>query len=388
MMNDILNIPKNKIFGMFDVYSSYIQKLQKLRKDYNISDNSNFNIFSSISDVYHKENLHSDIIRLILDPETDEIGNPENIKLFVKMLRKKKPELKIMLGKNVNVEREKGRIDILLYDDENAIIIESKINYHEDEPNQIGGYYEKISKEWRVNAIVYLTLTPEQTLNEKRSIKNPKTRKKIKELGLIIPIPVIDEKGETNFSDHFIGECYKVNSKKVIPRVYYSEYNKLLKHLGGDAMFMDEDMVVIKEIYEDKQKLQNFTLFGGLWKRKDKVITKIIRELLQEKNFQMHIDDKIFMCRKIDADVSLCFHLKNFTFGFIYTPGTKKSFSKVREELESLLKKKELKDIFCKDDTESDETTVWRCINFNKMGSFENILTNFEILEKLYKGSR
>jgi hypothetical protein len=163
-INNILSIPKGKIRRLFYEFSTYIQSSKKLKKDYNIVNNTNFNIFSSISDIYYRENFHSDIIKLILDPLTEKIGNPENIKLFIKTLKKINPKLKISIGKNITVEREKGRIDVLLYDENNnAIIIENKINFAGDRYDQIGRYYLTAKNRGLiVNAIVYLTLTPEK----------------------------------------------------------------------------------------------------------------------------------------------------------------------------------------------------------------------------------
>jgi len=71
--NYLDNIPstaKNKILKTLDEFSEYICFVKEKTKEYNIGNNSNFNIFSSISDIYYRENLHSDIIKFILDPST------------------------------------------------------------------------------------------------------------------------------------------------------------------------------------------------------------------------------------------------------------------------------------------------------------------------------
>ena len=382
-MNNVLKMPKQKIWAFFDEFIAYAQSLQKIIKDYNIVNNSNFNIFSSISDIYYRENFHSDIIKLILDPTTEKIGNSKNIELFVKLLKKIKPTLKIMIGKNISIEREKGRIDILLYDDKNnAIIIENKINFAEDQDDQLGRYYSTtIKKGLTVNAIVYLTLIPEKILDIEYSIKNKELRDKIKDL--IIPISVINKSKGIKFSDDFIEKCL-TNSENIVSRVYYSEYNELIKHLGGTAMTMDLDRDAIKDIYTDREKLTKFNLFGSLWDKRWDVIKGIIKEQLEENDFQIHPDDKNTMYCKIDDIVSLGYHLKDLSFGFVYTPGTKK-FSKIHDRLKSIVENKKLKNIFNKSSADSNDGWAWKDIDIDKIGNFENIIINFNMLRELYK---
>ena len=96
-LEDILNISKHRVFTFLEGFEEFYQKALEHKK-YDLLDESRFNIFTSISSIYHRENLHSDILKLILDPNTGEIGNPENIKLFVNLLRKLKPELQIELN--------------------------------------------------------------------------------------------------------------------------------------------------------------------------------------------------------------------------------------------------------------------------------------------------
>ena len=53
-----------------------------------------FNIFSAISDTYKKENYCSDILKLILDPNTDEIGNPKYLYEFLLFIGISEKEIK------------------------------------------------------------------------------------------------------------------------------------------------------------------------------------------------------------------------------------------------------------------------------------------------------
>jgi hypothetical protein len=270
------------------------------------------------------------------------------------------------------------------------------MNFHDDEPDQIGRYYVAARKMGlKVNAIVYLTLIPyPDTKLDKvkvRSIKNEKIRKKIEDLGLFVPISVIDKKGEINFSDHFIEECYKINSKNDISKVYYSEYNELIKYLGGNAMANTLYTDAIKEIYADEKKLDAFNSFGELWDKRWDVVAGIIDERLEKEKFKKHpdSDNKNTMYYEIDNGISIGYYLypkkKQLGFGFSYTPGAKKFTKELQDELKELLDNKKLKDIFYNWPVDGPvEWLVYKYIDINKIGNFENIFANFETLKELY----
>ena len=102
-----------------------------------------FNIFTAISDTYYKENLHSDILALILDPHTEKIGNITYLKTFLEdtdglFHTDFKPYFQD--ENSVEVCREAGDTDILVHNGQYGIIIENKINKAPDMPNQLCRY--------------------------------------------------------------------------------------------------------------------------------------------------------------------------------------------------------------------------------------------------------
>jgi hypothetical protein len=326
--------------------------------------------------------MHSDIIALILDPSTEKIGNDKNIDLFVKLLKKIKPKLKITIGEDITVEREKGRIDILIYDsDNNSIIIENKINFAKDEKDQLGRYYKNcLRRGLDVKAIVYLTLSPEKELDIEFSIKDSKLREDIKDL--IIPLSVVNKKGESNFADDFIGKC-ESNSDNNIAEVYYSEYRELLKSLGGNIMTNDLDHATLKEIYANKERLDAFNMFGALWNKRKKLLPDIIGELLKENDFIEHPDDEkvLYLKLKIDDNISLGFALKDWAFGFVYT--SKKISKKLQDDLKIILDNIKLKDIFWKDPPYADEWWVCKYVEMDKIRDCKDLIYNFNILKEI-----
>ena len=384
-LKDILNISKDRVFGFFKEFDEFYKKSLEFKQKYGLTEGSGFNIFSSISNVYYRENLHSDIIRLILDPSTPKIGNRKNIKRFTDLL-KNIHTLEFELDKNITVEREKGRIDVLVHDDKNAIIIENKINNAPVLDDQIGRYYETVKKRnLDVKAIVYLTLTPDKKLDEKIAITDPKKREKIKPL--IIPVSAVNENMDISFSEGFVKKCAEYCSKdNELARVYYTQYNELLKSLGGDIMAMEFCKPTIKEIYSDEEKLATFKAFGELWKKKNEVIAEIIKELLKKNNFEEYPNDATIY-RKIDDNISLGFYADSgyYSFGYVRTPGgKKKEFSEEKNVLRAFLESNELKKIFVKEPVIFEPGDwVYIFLDIDKIRDFKDIIDNFNILEKL-----
>lgn len=120
-----------------------------------------FNVFSLISDTYYRENFHSDILRAVLDPLGAHGEGNFFLRKFLEYLKRFISELNPKNYAHAQVQREKGRVDVLIFDKntKRAIIIENKINGAVDRERQIPRYYEKIVKEgYSCDAIVYLRL--------------------------------------------------------------------------------------------------------------------------------------------------------------------------------------------------------------------------------------
>ncbi|MGF1452791.1 MAG: PD-(D/E)XK nuclease family protein, partial [Opitutales bacterium] len=105
-------------------------------------DSPGFNLFHLVSN-YQRENLHSDVIAALLDPAEEHDADHQFLHLFIDWLKQidngKLTKLRVGDFKNVRVLREKGRIDILIYDGSSnrAIVIENKISNAVDQERQI-----------------------------------------------------------------------------------------------------------------------------------------------------------------------------------------------------------------------------------------------------------
>jgi len=159
--------------------------LTPLVNQYNKSshqDGNKLNIFTLISDTYHKEDFHSDILNeLIIYDSNILYGLIDLINAVNPRVNLKKDDYK-----SYKSVREEGRIDILVTDSisKKAIIIENKINNAVDQPKQLLRYYKKIKQDYKVDAIVYLSLD---------GIKHPSTHgwdddKKIEILDILIKL--------------------------------------------------------------------------------------------------------------------------------------------------------------------------------------------------------
>ena len=146
------NKSKEIIESAFKITSKFIdgdmlQRYREFIKKNNFEENYPFNIFELISDTYYKENFHSDIIAKLLENEII-------LKNFLKFIGVDESKYK-----SYEVSREENKIDILIKTETNCIIIENKLNWAIDMPEQLFRYYNecKNSKKLEVDKIVYLS---------------------------------------------------------------------------------------------------------------------------------------------------------------------------------------------------------------------------------------
>jgi hypothetical protein len=100
----ILNGTVERALGFINCNKNYIGGMTKLDKDYAIEKNINFNIFTSLTNYYYRENMHSDILKLIFDPYTEKIGNIKYIELFKNFIEKR-------LNKEIDLNLRKVKIE-------------------------------------------------------------------------------------------------------------------------------------------------------------------------------------------------------------------------------------------------------------------------------------
>jgi hypothetical protein len=388
-LETILEEAVEKILEFINSNKKYTDDITKLYRDYAVGGNINFNIFTSLSDQYYKENLHSDVLKLIFDPYTGKIGNVKYIKIFKNFIEKtlnKKINLNL---KKIKIKREYHRIDLFIYDEaKNCIFIENKINNAPDRENQIGKYYKTLKDEkYTINAVIYLTLSPLKKLNREYSIEDPGLRKEIEEI--LLEIPVINKINEDSFVNNVISRCAEEarKSNNAVPVAYLTEYEELLKHLGGNFMALDLNTQAMYRIFEDKSTLNSFRILGSLWDSRQNLIGNIFGEYFQhELKFLVYPEDDETFYKCIKTGVTIGLHPSDFSFGFVHTPGNPE-WGYPENIFKGLLEDERLKKYFTDDEVYVDEWWICKFIDYNNISCLRDLKELEETLENIINES-
>jgi hypothetical protein len=382
----IFNKTINDILDFITSNKKYKIEIVKLKKEYNIELDSHFNIFTAFSDFYYRENLHSDIIKYIFDPHTEKIGNSKYMRIFKNYIENglgKKIELDL---NTITIEREKDKIDILIKDCmNNCILVENKINNADDMNDQLGRYYTKLLKRnYSIKAIIYLTLSPLKKLDRNYSIKDLSVRKDIE--NILLEIPVVNKIGGNNFVGDVIDKCANLSNSNIVSNVFLKEYSELLKYLGGNFMAVELNTRVMYEIFEDKDVLNSFRIFGNLWDNRCQIIGKVFKDYFQnELGFLEHSDDvDNVVYKKIKDDINIGY-ATDFSFGFVHTPDTNQINSVNRKLFKELIENENMQKYFTEDKFYDDKRWVSRWIDYNKVNCLNDLKVLLEKFEKIIK---
>lgn len=223
-----------------------------------VNDNS-FNFFTIISDLYYRENFHSDIIRFLLDPTEKHGCESLFLMEFLNLLKTSGNEIEIDHYNDVVVKREetiewnglRGNIDILVLSESNrrAIIIENKIYNAGDTYYQIPKYYHYIkSLDYIVDAIVYLPLDISKT-PDKSDWKEEDIRDLEK---LIVVVPAYAKGNTINIVNNWLNPSIEHISNPDV-KSFLKQYSHLITLLNNNIM----DTVIMKEFYEELMKENN-----------------------------------------------------------------------------------------------------------------------------------
>ena len=287
---------------MIKDYNEYIDKN-------NFNENYPFNIFELISDVYYRENFHSDIIAKLFENEIV-------LKNFLKFI---KADESLYFNEGYEVipeyfikhEIKNGRIDILIksnYKDNNedeenenkekphCIIIENKLNWANDEERQLFRYYEACGKNFEVDKIVYLSPNSPKKSDEQSKEGIPKElikiiigydggnedfytmviEKSLKEMNDNEPkewllllehyLKILRKTGVTKmdaltkkFYEKIKEEPQEYEKIKLIATMYNdlikTRINNLAEKFGGEAIYNKNDNHFKREFYSEKRKI-------------------------------------------------------------------------------------------------------------------------------------
>ncbi|MDE6553890.1 MAG: PD-(D/E)XK nuclease family protein [Muribaculaceae bacterium] len=214
-----------------------------------------FNVFTLTSDLYYRENYHSDILTGFLRYKDEGSGRYILLEAFIEMLNAaRKSDNKASIGgfSNPVIEREQNRIDILIKDENTTrcIIIENKINDAVDMPRQLPRYYEIMSQveNCHVDAIVYLTLIPDKLPDRRNWSKADCESIDCR----LIPIPVVNSENKISLLANWVNpNLTKISDLDV--RIPFVQYGRLLEKLSNNMNKL-EKVKELSRVLQDTDK--------------------------------------------------------------------------------------------------------------------------------------
>lgn len=220
-----------------------------------------FNAFALMSDIYHRENFHSDILCEILNPNGEHKEGKKFLQAFFDLLldfcdeqniNDPQTEIKnIYNDDDIKVTREEGRTDIAIYHETKSwvIIIENKINNAEDTYRQIPKYinYWKQKREKEPIAVIYLTASDNKKFPSTNGWNSPEISDVEK---LLLPIPGYVPK-HRNCIWTWLSHC-ELSTKNFNNKAVVSQYAALVQKQAGESMDAQNVENFLKAIEETK----------------------------------------------------------------------------------------------------------------------------------------
>lgn len=251
---DLINGWQNTVSEHFAAISQLLYSCRPICIEYEKSKESvqdkSFNVFTIVSDLYYRENFHSDIMRFFLAPTENHGEGRLFLTTFISMLNK--------LGRRIDpqdycdavVVREEGKIDVLIKSEINkkAIVIENKINNAGDMPRQLPRYYDYLSPCYSIDAIVYLPLQRSKLPDMSDWSEEDKSNV----CPLLDIIPSYDKSNIINIVDDWLmPTAKKIKNTDVLSVL--RQYISLIKILNASIM----DTIILEKFYRELLQKDN-----------------------------------------------------------------------------------------------------------------------------------
>ena len=192
-----------------------------------------FNLFSIISDLYYRENFHSDILRALIDPNGKHQEQETFLHLFLEFIQSHGAKINLSDYSNVLVEREEGRVDLCIKDDDSkkAIIVENKINNAGDMLRQLPRYLDHVrTNGYTCDAIIYLRLNGNTGPDTTGWTDVERTQ-----VTAILKVICAYNETEKDLLRGWIFKCEKAANNPDAKHIL-RQYGDLIKKLGGNIM--------------------------------------------------------------------------------------------------------------------------------------------------------
>lgn len=190
-----------------------------------------FNIFSILRQESDEVNLHSRFLHELLNPKGSHGLGHTFLNHFAKICE----NFPVMNDEHVQVLREHANIDILIQDNQHAVVIENKI-YAGDQHEQLKRYHEYTTKAYRKPTLFYLTLDGKEPSGWSTA-------------GLEAPVHLISYAGEI---DQWLTACIKESAAVPSVRETLIQYQNLVHRLTGNDMNELEKTDVLSLMAQDE----------------------------------------------------------------------------------------------------------------------------------------
>lgn len=262
-------------------YYDDVQKIPKIKEG--------FNIFTAIAEKYRYENLHSDLLKVILGSEKNNIRNQNIFYNFLEYIGISETEQKKYFPDYENIKfyreypkgkedakdiKKYGFIDLLIYTETACIIIENKINGAPDRTNQLGKYYARMAQEGKkFIKIVYLTIDDKRKEPSNFGDYTPPYDTYVDDIRnkYLKHLPCVTKgknKSFTKFLEKIINESKKDSIKlDKTEGVFIEQYKLLLEYIGGQVLMEQYKKDFIKDIMAEKDYIQTAKYFADNFKR-------------------------------------------------------------------------------------------------------------------------
>lgn len=251
-----------------------------------------FNVFKLASDLYYRENFHSDIIKAFLDPNEKHKGGNLYLFSFIDFINECFSN-KIFISKhnytNAIVVREAGRIDILIKSEtsKHCIIIENKLYNANDTERQLPKYYDWMTEQgFTVDAIVYIPLNENKVPDRSTWIGNDEKHVD----GLLCIVPGYSRK-RFNLVENWLKPCAMLSSDIDCISIL-RQYGKLIKTLSNNNM----DNMLLEKFYNSLLEDDNYKVAMSVKEMLQQLPTYMADRLCEE--FKKNEGDyKVWKCK-------------------------------------------------------------------------------------------
>ncbi|WP_307972319.1 PD-(D/E)XK nuclease family protein [uncultured Brachyspira sp.] len=275
-------------------------------------DRLKFNIFDIITDKWKRENLHSEILKFLL--ENYEVFFNNFLELI--NIKDKKEYL------NAEITNEEARIDILIKSEKKAIIVENKINWAPDQNEQLARYYKKVKEKKEVEKIVYIAPSKDknpdaQTFGEYEKEIKDRLEKIISFYGSENDLVSCFEKSRDKLKENLENTKNNFDSENFNRLFFINHYIEILKRTGAGDM-SEVELNFFKEIMEkyktDKDIFKKINYIGEMYNNLLEIKNKYILENIKAEDWGYNKEGHYYSCAYTFSYGKNNFYLEIYTY--------------------------------------------------------------------------